>query len=435
MTVDLLLENGIVIVDGIEVVQSIGISGGRIEGIYTESNSPDSRESVDCNGMYILPGAIDIHVHLRDLRDSDKEDYLTGTRAAAAGGLTTVIDMPNSNPPVLDRETLEEKIASATSKRYVNVGFYSGIPKSISKFDKTINPLILGVKVYPHSPLAKDVKYNKKRITACSRLAAELDIPLLLHPDSADPSSKLLDKDGFFRLHSCESEIESLRKFLSVRNEVGNRLHVCHVSCGSTARLIAENRDETNLTAEVTPHHLFMNSAESVHEDGTAKMLPPLRSPYDSTALMTGLKQCVIDCVASDHAPHLESDKTKSFLEASSGIPGLETSLPLLLTEIFEGQLTWAEYLRCCCSGPALIMGLKDKGVLAKGYDADITLVRRERYQIKGSEFESKAKITPFEGRTVLARPVMTIVGGQIVYSDGEFLIGPGIAGRVPMMR
>jgi dihydroorotase (multifunctional complex type) len=385
--------------------------------------------------MYILPGAIDIHVHLRDLNDSEKEDYLTGTRAAAAGGVTSVIDMPNSNPPVLDRDVLEEKISSATSKRYVNVGFYSGIPKSISKFDKTLGSLILGVKVYPHSPLAKGVKYNQERITDCSKLAAELDIPLLLHPDSSDSATKPSDKDDFFRLHSCESEVESLERFISVRNEIENRLHVCHVSCRATARLIAENRDEINLTAEVAPHHLFMNSTESIHEDGTAKMLPPLRSPYDSTALMLGLRQCTIDCVASDHAPHLESDKNKSFLEASSGIPGLETTLPLLLTEVFEGQLTWAEYLRCCCSGPALIMGLKDKGVLARGYDADITVVKRESYQIKGSEFESKAKITPFEGRMVHAKPVMTIVGGQLVYSNGEFLTDPGIAGKVPMMR
>ena len=435
MTVDLLLESGIVIVDGSEAVQSVAISSGRIEGIYAESDSPESRETLDCRGMYILPGVIDIHVHLRDLRSSDKEDYLTGTRAAAAGGVTTVIDMPNSNPPVLDREILEEKIESAASKRYVNVGFYAGIPKSVAKFDKTMNSLILGVKVYPHSPLAKGVKYTKKRMTDCSKLAAKLDIPLLLHPDSTDPASKPTDKIDFFRLHSCESEVESLERFISVRNEVGNRLHCCHVSCGATTRLITEHRDEQNLTAEVTPHHLLMNSTESDYEDGTAKILPPLRSPYDSTSLMTGLRQCVIDCVATDHAPHLESEKTRPFLEASSGIPGLETSLPLLLTEVFEGNLTWAEYLRSCCSGPALIMGLKDKGVLTRGYDADITIVRRERYQIKGSEFESKAKITPFEGRTVQAQPVMTIVGGQIVYAEGEFMTGPGIAGRVPIVK
>jgi dihydroorotase-like cyclic amidohydrolase len=143
----------------------------------------------------------------------------------------------------------------------------------------------------------------------------------------------------------------------------------------------------------------------------------------------------VIDCVASDHAPHLEEEKKRTFLEALSGIPGLETLAPLLLTEVFKGQLTWAEYLRACSSGPALIVGLKNKGVLAAGFDADIMIIRKQEYQIEGNRFLSKAKITPFEGHTVLARPVTTIVEGQVVYSDGEFLVDPGVAGRVPLTK
>lgn len=229
--------------------------------------------------------------------------------------------------------------------------------------------------------------------------------------------------------------MDSLQRFIETRSEIGNRLHVCHVSCATTMKLISENRSESNLTAEVTPHHLFLNSIDSFHEDGTAKMLPPLRSPYDSDTLLNGLRTCTIDCVASDHAPHLEEEKKKPFLKAQSGIPGLETTVPLLLTEVFEGRLTWAEYLRSCSSGPALIMGLYNKGVLAEGYDADIIIVRQGRYPITGERFYSKAKITPFEGRIALAKPATTIVGGQIIFSDDEFLIEPGIAGRVPLMK
>ena len=435
MTVDLLLKNGIVISEGSEQVQSVAISKGRIDGIFNEYEAPDSREELDCRGLYILPGAIDIHVHLRDLNESRKEDYYTGTRAAAAGGITSVVDMPNSNPPVLANNVLEEKIEIARLERYVNIGFYAGISKDTKKLEWSKKSRILGLKVYPQSPLDNEVSYTYERILECSKIAKELALPLLFHPDSSDSSASPVNKDGFFRLHSCSKELDATRRFIDAHREVGNRLHVCHVSCATTMKLISENRAEMNLTAEVTPHHLFLNSADSVYDDGTAKMLPPLRSPYDSKVLLEGLKTCTIDCVASDHAPHLEEEKKRAFLESPSGIPGLETLVPLLMTEVFAGRLTWAEYLRACSSGPALLIGLNNKGLLAPGYDADLIIVRRETTQIRGNNFFSKAKITPFEGATVLAKPVATIVDGQIVYSDGEFLVEPGMVGRVPLMK
>jgi dihydroorotase len=172
------------------------------------------------------------------------------------------------------------------------------------------------------------------------------------------------------------------------------------------------------------------------HDDGIAKMLPPLRSPYDTEMLTQALcKKCAIDCVASDHAPHVNSEKTAPFLEASSGIPGLETTLPLMLTEVFEGRITWIDFLRSCCSGPAMILDIPNKGILAEGYDADIVIVQRQEWYISGAEFYSKAKLTPFEGRRVLAKPVTTIVDGQVVYHEGEFKVGPGIVGTVPVRK
>ncbi|MGY5874556.1 MAG: dihydroorotase family protein [Candidatus Thorarchaeota archaeon] len=435
MSVDLLLKDGIVIEDGREVVRSVAIGGSHIEGFYSSGNEPDARRTLDCHEKYVLPGAIDIHVHLRDLNESYKEDYETGTRAAAAGGVTTVVDMPNSNPPVLSLSVLEQKIASATEKRFVNVGFYSGVPKTVTDFDANIASKVLGIKVYPHSPLSGVSSFSQARIESCMKLAAKFNLPLLFHPDSSKHSKISKTHDEFFDLHSCESEIESIRRFITARNEHDVRLHVCHVSCGASTKLIAENRAEMNLTAEVTPHHLFLDSSEIVHEDGSAKMLPPVRSPYDNEVLLMALRRCVIDCIASDHAPHPDKNKTEPFLDAPAGIPGLETTLPLLLTEVFEERMSWVEYLRCYCSGPAKILGLQTKGLLAEGYEADISIVAREEYHIRGSTFHSKAKLTPFEGQRVLARPVMTIVGGSLVYSDGEFQVEPGSAGSVPVAR
>ena len=436
MPVDIVLRDGTIIMDEREIVRSVAITADKIVGIYASGAEPECKEAIDCRGLYILPGLIDIHVHLRDLNQSNKEDYESGTLAAAAGGVTTVVDMPNSDPPVLDRRVLEMKIASALGKRYVNVGFYAGIPKKIEDFDVRMFPDILGLKVYPHNPLAKGVKYTKKRIRQCFELAATGNLPLLFHPDTPKPQKNPEAIEEFFLQHSCQTETDALQLFLDAKTKYENRLHVCHVSCASTARLILEHRAESTLTAEVTPHHMFLSGGDFAHEDGTAKMLPPLRSPYDSEKLRGSLcMHCAIDCIASDHAPHLADEKTVPFLGAASGIPGLETVLPLMLTEVFENRMTWTDYFRICCSAPASILNIANKGVLAKGYDADIVLVRKEEYKITGSSFRSKAKLTPFEGRRVLARPVTTIVGGEVVIREGKVAIGPGIAGRVPVRR
>ena len=431
MAVDLVLKDGIIIVNDRETVQSIAIENGKIEGFYNQGDEPEGKKIVDCRGLYILPGLIDMHVHLRDLEQSEKEDYETGTMAAAAGGITTVVDMPNSKPPVLTRKILDQKIENATENRFVNVGFYAGIGKI---FDASMVPDILGLKVYPHSPLLFGIEYNEKRIKECFQLANKHNLPLLFHPDLSSKDEIPETREEFFRLHSCESEVSSLQAFLDAKEDYEARLHVCHVSCAATTRLILEHRAEHTLTAEVTPHHLLLSGDTFSHDDGTAKMLPPLRSPYDNQMLTDALcTKCAIDCVASDHAPHTASEKTAPFLESASGIPGLETTLPLMLTEVFEGRLSWIDFLRSCCSGPAMILGLANKGILAEGYDADIAIVRRQEWYISGSNFHSKAKITPFEGRRVLAKLITTIVGGQIVYHDGEFKVGAGIAGTVPV--
>ena len=433
MVVELVLKDGIIIVDDRESIQSVAIDSGTIEGFYNHGEEPESKKIIDCRGLYILPGLIDMHVHLRDLEQSDKEDYESATMAAAAGGITTVVDMPNSKPPVLTRKILDQKIENAAENRFVNVGFYAGVGKI---FDASMVPDILGLKVYPHSPLLYGVEYNEKRMKECFQLASKHNLPLLFHPDSSSKDEIPETREDFFLIHSCESEVNSLQAFLDAKEEYEARLHVCHVSCAATARLILERRAEHTLTAEVTPHHLVLSGDIFPHDDGTAKMLPPLRSPYDTQMLAQALcTKCAIDCVASDHAPHTISEKTAPFLEAASGIPGLETTLPVMLTEVFEGRMSWIDFLRSCCSGPAMILGIPSKGILAEGYDADIVIIRRQEWYISGANFHSKAKITPFEGRRVLAKPITTIVGGKVVYHDGEFMVGAGIAGTVPVHK
>ncbi|MHA1905713.1 MAG: dihydroorotase [Candidatus Thorarchaeota archaeon] len=435
MSVDLLLKYGTVIVEGKEYQKAVGIKTGKITGIYRLGDEPEAAAVLNCKGRYVLPGAIDIHVHLRDGNQSDKEDYITGTRAAAAGGITTVVDMPNSNPPVLNRESLDAKIRSARSGRYVNVGFYAGIPKKISDFDIYMDKDILGLKVYPHSPLEEGTKYDSKRIMECMELAFDRGLPLMVHPDASEPNTSANSIESFFKIHSCQSEYDSVKMFIDAFQKLEKEvhLHFCHISCATAARWVTKNRAEERLTAEVTPHHLLLTGANFSNEDGTAKMLPPLRSPYDNDALRDLLSKCGVDIVATDHAPHTSDEKLAPFLKASSGIPGLETMVPLMLTEVFEQRLSWVEYLRVCSSGPARILGLAGKGVLSEGYDADIAVVAKEEWTIMGSEFHSKAKITPFEGRKVLAKPETTIVGGEIVYDKGKFVVGAGHVGTVPL--
>ncbi|MDF1540895.1 MAG: dihydroorotase family protein, partial [Candidatus Thorarchaeota archaeon] len=407
MAVDLLLKFGTIIVEGREYQRAVGIKTGKIEGIYKIGQEPEADTVISCKNRIILPGAIDIHVHMRDLNQSNKEDYHSGTKAAAAGGITTVVDMPNSSPPTLDWDSLESKIRKAREGRYVNVGFYAGIPNDISEFDGDMAKNLLGLKVYPHSPLNKEVVYDDTRIKDCLRFASSLGLPLLVHPDDTKPGTTVDSVEEFFDLHSCESEVNSVTKFIDALHSLDEEahLHICHVSCAAAARLITKNRAEERLTAEVTPHHLLLTGADFSNEDGIAKMLPPLRSLYDNEALRELLSRCGVDIVASDHAPHTSEEKLTSFLQAQAGVPGLETTVPLMLTEVLEGRLSWVEYLRVCCSGPARILGLVGKGVLSEGYDADLVIVAKEEWTIMGSEFHSKAKITPFEGRKVLAKP------------------------------
>jgi len=434
MSVDRLLKNGTVILDGLETVRSIAVKSGKIEGLYVPGSEPTAQEVIGCDGLYVLPGAIDIHVHLRDLGESHKEDYATGTMAAAAGGVTTVVDMPNSVPPTLKMNDLEEKIANALEKRFVNVGFYAGIPKDPADFDSAMIPHILGMKEYPHSPLVKGAISTHERLCECMSISCKHGLPLLFHPDSSKPGSTAETLEAYFDLHKCESEVKSIQQFLDAQKEVGGHLHVCHVSCATGIRLIGKHRAEESLTAETTPHHLLLSSNQFPNTDGAAKMLPPLRSSYDNRSLRLALRgQCAIDCIVSDHAPHTEQEKRAPFLRAASGIPGLETTVPLMLTEVLEGRLSWVDYLRCCCSAPAWVLQIPAKGVLSRHYDADITVVEKTDAVIHGADFQSKAKITPFEGRHVQARPVMTIVGGETVYSHGKFLVGRGTAGTVPV--
>ncbi len=435
MPVDLLLRNGLVYTQGKIVPRSVAINTGLIEGIYETGLEPDARKVLDCSQSYILPGMIDAHVHLRDLNQSEKEDYASGTMAAAAGGVTTVIDMPNTDPPVLDKATLEWKIERAQANRFVNVGFFTGIPKDTADITSGIIQNVLGIKVYPHAPLSEGVHYNGVRIRECLKTAKKHEIPLLVHPDISDSTIKPESIEEFFSIHGCVSEVRALEQFIFAQNEIGGRLHICHVSCAATAKMIEEHRAEESLTGEVCPHHLFLTRNSFSVENGVPKVLPPLRSSYDCRILMDALKRCTIDIVVSDHAPHTSDEKNQSFLDAASGIPGLETTVPIMLTEVFQGRVSWVEFLRACCSGPATIFGLRTKGVLAKGYDADIIVVSREENIIRGSKFYSKAKITPFEGRRVVAKIRTTIVGGKIVFDEGRFLVGRGIVGRVPLRK
>ncbi len=435
MGVDLILKNGWAVLDDGGHRLSVAITGGRIDGLYAPGNEPHAHETIDCEGLYLLPGAIDMHVHMRDLEQSEKEDYGSGTRAAAAGGVTSVVDMPNSQPPALTAECIALKTERAREDGYVNVGFYGGVPEPVSEFEHEMTRDILGLKVYPHSPLVRGVVYDHVRIERCVRLAASLGLPLLFHPDVTMHEDDDTSAEGFSRRHSCSSEHSAVRQFTAAQQEVGGRLHVCHVSCASVVQAVQYAKCTGDVTAEVTPHHLLLNRLETKPDNGISKVLPPLRLPADNAALYYGLKQQIIDCVASDHAPHTAEEKRAPFERASSGIPGLETMVPLIASEVFSGRLSWGDYLGICCKAPARILGLERKGALARGCDADIVAIRREEWTIRGDRFYSKSRLTPFEGRRVLARPVLTIVGGEVVFRDGRFETEPGTAGVVPLRR
>jgi len=380
---------------------------------------------LDAQGLVLLPGVIDPQVHFRDPGLTHKEDLNTASRACARGGVTSFLEMPNTKPLTTTQETLDAKLAIAAEKSLVNYGFFMGAtPENLPDL-REANPTP-GIKIFMgsmHGDLLVDVEEKLEPIFAQgSRLIA-------VHAEDQGRISQrrqeFLDRFGAQLTVAHHSEIQdeqaalnATQLALKLSNKYRRRLHILHLSTGIEAEFLREHKPAW-VTTEVTPQHLLLNTHDYDRIGSLAQMNPPLRSPQNNEVLWQALLDGVIDFIATDHAPHTLAEKAQPYPNTPSGMPGVETSLPLMLTQAKRGRCSLAQVVRWMSTAVAEAYQIPHKGKLEPGYDADVILVDWDREKVVCKEdLQTKCGWSPFEGWSLTGWPVVTIVNGQIVYND-----------------
>ncbi len=420
----------------------IAVDDGRIVKVAKETNLPYASNKLDLKGCLVLPGLIDVHVHLRGQLQSYEEDFFTGTAAAVAGGITSVLDMPNNEPVTMDSASLRERMRVARSGIVANVGFYSAFPESLDEIEKIVTEGAMAFKLYLTAQIGGlDINDDDALLHAFKKVCL-LGVPVAVHAEdreTVETVSKTKKKlghrnsDAYLKTHTPEVETKAVRRILQIARKSNAQIHFCHVSSQDSITIIHEARKTgQKVSCEVTPHHLLSTSRD-LKQQGTILLTdPPVRNRNVVKELWRGVKNAQIDIVASDHAPHLITEKrANSVWDVKPGIPGLETLLPLLLTKVNEGLITVGDFVRLTAESPAEIFHLNGDGFLRRGCNANITVVDMHRQgKIEASKFYSKAKYSPFDGWRVRGMPVKTFVNGLLVMEEGEVVAEAG-SGRI----
>lgn len=420
--VDLLIKGGRIVTACGIIDASIAIDEGNIVK-FLKSSLPKAEEVLDVQGMYVLPGLIDGHVHFREPSAEYKEDWKSGSTAAAAGGVTTVLDMPNNKPPITTAKRLEEKRKLAEKKSIVNFGLHFGATNENAKeVEKAKN--IASVKFYLGSTTG-DLLVDELILPSYFEVLKKNKILATAHCEKEELVKKFSQKKKFeyyseLRPEICE--LESIRDYVGAANTAGNRAHICHLSSGRGLELVKEAKIQNrNITCEVSPHHLLLTRDDEKKLGAFAKMNCPLRTKEDRRALMEGLTTGIIDSVATDHAPHTIEEKEQDFIKAPAGVPGVETMLPLLLNLANNKSLSLNDVTRVTAQNPARIFSIKNKGQVAEGYDADLVVVDlKKEYKISNDNLFTKCGWSPFDGWKVRGKVEKTVVGGNLVFDSGE---------------
>ena len=383
---DLALVNAKVFYNGGLEERNIYISQGKIAQI--KNSELEAEERIDCKGMLILPGMIDSHVHLREPGLTHKEDFLTGSMAAAHGGVTTFLDMPNTKPATLTIANLEEKRELA-KKSVVNYGFHFGSSTgNLDEIAAAWNKNIASVKIFMN------------RSTGNMLIEKDLVIEKI-----AEASKRI----------TVHAEGKKIKKVLELTREKKTKVYLCHISLKEELDLI--KKEHAKPFVEVTPHHLFLTSKDV--ENSLREMYPALKSEKDQEALWTSLKAGIVTTIGSDHAPHTKEEKMGEC--APRGVPNLDTNMNLMLNAVNNGKLTIAKLVELCSTNPAKIFGIKEKGSIAKGYDADLIVIDlKKEHVINADDLFTKCGWSPYEGFRLKGKVEKTIVNGNVVYEGNE---------------
>jgi len=426
---DILIKNGRVLdpASGTDTVQDILIKDGEIREKGENLISDGIATVIDASAMWVVPGLIDMHVHLRDPGGHNKETIATGTRAAAAGGFTTICPMANTNPVTDTEEAVNYILLTAENEGIVHVAPIGSVTKGLQGEELSAIGEMQAAGICAISDDGKPVE-DASLFKAALKYAAKLELPVLTHAEDlnltgkgqigAGPHARKMGLTGI----PNDSEEVMIARDIILAKAAGAPLHVCHVSTEEgLAHIRAAKEQGLPITAEVCPHHFTLADEDIPDCDTNFKMSPPLRSRKDVEAMKAGLKDGTICVIATDHAPHHEDDKNGEFEQAANGIIGLETAVSLCISELIIPEvLTPLELITKLTINPARILGL-DKGTLSIGKMADVTIIAPDaEYTIDKETFHSKSRNTPFHGREVMGKVMYTIVNGKVVYKEGE---------------
>lgn len=421
---DLLIKDGRVYTGGRLLSTDIWIKDGRIAALGGYNKAADR---IDASGMIVIPGAIDMHVHFREPGYTHKEDWESGSISAAAGGVTTVVDQPNTDPPVMDAESYREKLNLAKRSSVVDFCLNGG-PGDVESLIRAGASAIGEIFMYEmgEERLAR-VLEDVERLGALATVHAEDGEVIRRY---SEPLMEIRDPDVHSRARPPIAEVSAIDRALSISR---CRLHICHISTADGLELVRGRRNR-RVSCEVAPHHLFLSRRDYRRLGTFLKVNPPLRNPAECDALWDGLMRGNIDVIASDHAPHLPEEKRDDIWHAPPGIPGVETMLPLMLYAVKSNMITLERAVDALSARPASILGLSSKGEIAIGKDADLVIFDPKRQEkIDVQRLHSRADWTPYEGKKAIF-PVMTLVRGGVVF-DGDIEVNPGYGRNIDMHR
>jgi dihydroorotase len=431
---DLVIKNARIFIDNAIQPAEIAIDNGKITKVGKIIDAKDVDGIINAKYSLVLPGAIDVHVHFRDPGMTKKEDWYTGSCAAAAGGVTTVIDHPNTIPPTIDPDSFKKKQKEA-KKSIIDYGINAGVTHNLKHLKSLWE---LGATAFGEIFMAEStgtLNVNDRTLEEALGIIGTLGAVACIHAEDEETRKRFVHiLKGASQPESHSKSRPPLSEKIAVQKAIkmaGNtNLHFCHISAGeSLETLKKEKTNNKNITCEVAPHHLFLSTKDYKRLGTLGKMNPPLRDYQSQQRLWEGLNDGTIDIIASDHAPHLEHEKMTDIWSAPAGVPGVETMMPLMLLAVKRNLITLKRLLEVTCVTPAKLMGLP-KGVIAKGYDADL-VITGEPQEIRKEKMHSKAGWTPYNGMQGIF-PKMTLSRGEIVAEDGEIIAKRGRGKVIP---
>ncbi len=423
---DLIVRNGTIVNHDGRIRADLGILDGKIVEIG-DLASRDASEVIDAIGLHILPGVIDTQVHFREPGLDHKEDLETGSRAAVLGGVTAVFEMPNTKPNTTTAEAINDKIERANHRMFCDFAFYVGgtIENAEHLLELERLPGVCGVKVFMGSStgnllVADDESMGQILKHGTRRMAIHSEDEFRLRERREEAKVGEVHTHAVWR--DAETAIQCTKRLLSLARKFGRRIHVLHISTAD--EMILQKYHKYIDTVETTPQHLTLAAPECYDKLGTyAQMNPPIRDVSHRAGIWHGVSQGIVDVLGTDHAPHLREEKDKTYPTSPSGMPGVQTFVPIMLDHVHAGRLSLERFVDLTSHGPNRIFGIAGKGRIAAGYDADLTLVDlNAKRTIEHKNMASKCGWTPFDGVEVIGWPIGTIIRGTKVMWQDEIL-------------